>query len=40
MLENTVFSLADASALQILAFVGFAIADIAFFVWVVYLIRQ
>jgi hypothetical protein len=40
MLEHTAFSLVDASTLQTLAFVGFAIADIVFFVWVVYLIRQ
>ncbi|WP_281352977.1 hypothetical protein [Allomesorhizobium camelthorni] len=40
MLENTVFSLADASGLQILAFVGFAMATVAFFVWVAYLVRH
>jgi hypothetical protein len=40
MLEHTVFSLADDGILQALAFVGFGIANIAFFVWVIYLIRQ
>ena len=40
MLENTVFSLADASPIQVIAFVGFAIATIAFFVWVAYLVRE
>ena len=39
MLENTVFSLADASAIQIIALVGFAIATVAFFIWVAYLVR-
>ena len=40
MLENTVFSFATASPYQIIAFCGGAIAHVAFFVWVVYLIRQ
>ena len=40
MLEDTVFSFATASPYQVIAFVGGAIAHIAFFVWVVYLIRQ
>ena len=40
MLENTVFSLSDAGAIQILAFVGFAISTIAFFVWVAWLVRE
>jgi hypothetical protein len=39
MIENPVFSLADASAIQIIALVGFAIATVAFFVWVAYLAR-
>jgi hypothetical protein len=39
MLENTVFSLAEAGPIQIVAFVGFAIATIAFCVWLVYLVR-
>jgi hypothetical protein len=40
MLEHTAFSLTNASALQVLAFVGFGIATIAFFVWVAYLTRH
>jgi hypothetical protein len=40
MIENPVFSLADASAIQVIAFFGFAIATIAFFVWVAYLVRE
>jgi hypothetical protein len=40
MLEDTVFSFATASPYQVIAFVGGAIAHVAFFVWVVYLIRQ
>ncbi len=40
MLENTVFSLANAGPIQIIAFVGFGIATIAFFVWVAYLVRE
>ena len=40
MLENPVFSLADASAIQVIAFVGFVIATIAFFVWIAYLVRE
>ncbi|WP_256472715.1 hypothetical protein [Bradyrhizobium sp. 170] len=39
MIENPVFSLADASAIQIIALVGFAIATVAFFIWVAYLVR-
>ncbi|MEH2557375.1 hypothetical protein V1286_004904 [Bradyrhizobium algeriense] len=39
MIENPVFSLADASAIQIIALVGFAIATVAFLVWVAYLVR-
>jgi hypothetical protein len=39
MLENTVFSLAD-GPIQAVAFIGFAIATIAFFVWVAYLVRE
>jgi hypothetical protein len=39
MIENPVFSLADASAIQIIGFVGFVIATVAFFVWVAYLVR-
>lgn len=40
MLENTVFSLAEAGPIQTVAFIGFAIATIAFFVWVAYLVRE
>jgi hypothetical protein len=37
MLEDTVFSLATASPYQVVAFVGGAIAHVAFFIWVAYL---
>jgi hypothetical protein len=40
MLADTVFSFANASPFQVIAFVGGAIAHIAFFVWVVYLVRH
>ena len=40
MLENTVFSLANASTLQAIAFIGGAIAHTAFFIWVIYLMRH
>jgi hypothetical protein len=40
MLAETVFSFADASVFQIIAFVSGAIMHTAFFVWVVWLIRQ
>jgi hypothetical protein len=40
MLANSVFSLADASPEQIVAFIGFAIFTIGFFVWVAYLVRM
>jgi hypothetical protein len=39
-MENAVFSLANASPVQMIAFVGFAIATIAFAVWVAYLVRE
>jgi hypothetical protein len=39
MLAHTAFSFAGASPYQVIAFVGGAIAHIAFFVWVVYLVR-
>ena len=40
MLAHTVFSFAtDTSPEQALAFIGIAIAHIAFFVWVLYLVR-
>jgi hypothetical protein len=40
MLEDTVFSLANAGAIQVIAFVGFAISTIGFIVWVVWLVRE
>jgi hypothetical protein len=40
MLEHTTFKLAEAGAIQTLAFVGFAIATVAFFVWIVWLVRE
>jgi hypothetical protein len=40
MLEHTVFSLTEASPLQAIVFVGFAICTVAFFVWVAYLVRE
>jgi hypothetical protein len=40
MLANPVFSLPDASPEQIVAFIGFAIFTIGFFVWVAYLVRM
>jgi hypothetical protein len=39
MLVNKVFSLANASPEQVIAFVGFAIFTIGFFAWVAYLVR-
>jgi len=39
MLPDKVFSLANASPEQAIAFIGFAIFTIAFFVWVAYLVR-
>jgi hypothetical protein len=40
MLANAVFSLAEMSAEQAIAFIGFAIFTIGFFVWVAYLVRM
>ncbi|HYM99531.1 MAG TPA: hypothetical protein VET25_07295 [Aestuariivirgaceae bacterium] len=40
MLEDTVFSFANASWYQVIAYIGGAIAHTAFFVWVVYLVRH
>lgn len=40
MLENTVFSFANASTYQMIAYVGGAIVHTAFFVWIVYLVRH
>jgi hypothetical protein len=39
MLADTAFSFAGASPYQVIAFIGGAISHIAFFVWVVYLVR-
>ena len=39
MLANTAFSFANADVYQTIAFIGGAIAHIAFFAWVVYLVR-
>ena len=39
MLPHTIFSFANASPEQAIAFIGFVIATIAFFVWVAYLVR-
>ena len=40
MLAQTVFSLDQASASQIIAFFGGAVLTVAFFVWVAYLVRH
>ncbi|WP_274609080.1 MULTISPECIES: hypothetical protein [unclassified Mesorhizobium] len=40
MLAETAFSLADASVFQVIAFFGGAVLHIAFFAWVVWLIRR
>jgi hypothetical protein len=40
MLKDTVFSLANASAEQAIAFIGFGMFTIGFFVWVAYLVRM
>jgi hypothetical protein len=40
MLPNPAFSLAETSPEQVIAFVGFALFTIAFFVWVAYLVRM
>ena len=39
MLAHTAFSLATASPSQMIVFFGGAVVHIAFFVWVVYLVR-
>jgi hypothetical protein len=39
MLAHTAFSFANASPEQVIAFIGGGIAHIAFFAWVVYLVR-
>ena len=40
MLDHTAFSLANASPSQMIAYFGGAVVTIAFFVWVVYLVRH
>lgn len=40
MLDDTVFSLAGASAPQAIAFIGFAVFTIGFFIWVAILVRS
>ena len=40
MQPNAVFSLANASPEQAIAFVGFSLFTIGFFVWVAYLVRK
>ncbi len=39
MLAHTVFSFAGTSPYQVLAFFGIAISQIAFVIWVLYLVR-
>ncbi len=39
MLKDTVFSFAHASPEQAIAFIGFVLFTIGFFVWVAYLVR-
>jgi len=39
MLKDTVFSFAHASPEQDIAFIGFGLFTIGFFVWVAYLVR-
>lgn len=40
MLQDTVFSLAEASPIQTLALIGFAAFTIGFFVWVALLVGR
>jgi hypothetical protein len=40
MLEHTVFSLAGASSIQVVAFITFGLFTIGFFVWVAYLAQK
>jgi hypothetical protein len=40
MLADTVYSLANATSFQVIAFVFYAILHIAFIVWVAYLVRH
>lgn len=39
MIANTIFSFSGTSPEQVLAFLGIAISQIAFLVWVLYLMR-
>jgi hypothetical protein len=39
VLEHTAFTFANADVYQTIAFIGGAIAHLAFFVWVIWLIR-
>jgi hypothetical protein len=39
MLAHTIFSFANASPEQTLAFIGIGISDIAFLIWIAYLVR-
>lgn len=39
MLPDTVFSFVHGSPEQAIAFIGFVIATVAFFIWVAYLVR-
>jgi hypothetical protein len=40
MLQHTVFSFSTASLEQVLAFVGFVVFTVGFFVWVAYLVKS
>ncbi len=40
MLSDTMFSLSHASPSQIIAFVGFALFTIGFFIWVAWLAKK
>jgi hypothetical protein len=40
MLKDTVFSLSHASPEQAIAFIGFGLFTIGFFIWVAYLVRM
>ena len=40
MLQHTAFTLAHASPSQLLAYFAGAVVHIAFFAWIVYLVRQ
>jgi hypothetical protein len=40
MLADTIFSFANASPSQLIAYIGGTVAHILFFAWVVYLVRR